>query len=88
MASCKKSIQSVKKNSSFGKIEDLSVDSSQKLSFPKFQIYADKAGKFRFRLCATNGQIIATSDDFIKKEDCLKVINLVINQAKDAEISK
>jgi uncharacterized protein YegP (UPF0339 family) len=30
----------------------------------KFEIYNDKAGKFRFRLKASNGQIIASSEAY------------------------
>ena len=29
----------------------------------KFELYKDKAGKYRFRLKASNGQIIATSSE-------------------------
>jgi hypothetical protein len=29
----------------------------------KFELYKDKPGKFRFRLKASNGQIIATSSE-------------------------
>jgi uncharacterized protein YegP (UPF0339 family) len=28
----------------------------------KFEVYKDRAGKFRFRLKASNGQVVATGD--------------------------
>ena len=34
---------------------------------PKFQIYQTKTGKYRFRLCAVNGQCILTSQSYASK---------------------
>lgn len=88
MEACKNGINSVKKNSSLNKIDDLTIDKKDSITNPKFEIYQDKAGKFRFRLKASNGQIVATSDDFKAKEDCLKVVDLIVKEAKDASIQK
>lgn len=88
LENCKKGIESVKKNSALNKIEDLSIENKERVTFPKFQVYEDKAGKFRFRLCASNGQIVAVSEDFVKKDDCLKVINLIVKKASKADIVK
>ena len=33
----------------------------------KFELYADKAGKYRFRLKAGNGEIIAVSEAYESK---------------------
>jgi len=33
----------------------------------KYEIYADKAGKFRFRLKAANGEVIAVSEAYEAK---------------------
>ena len=30
----------------------------------KFEVYKDKAGKFRFRLKASNGQVVATGEAY------------------------
>lgn len=87
-SACTNGIESVKKNSALNKIEDLTLGEESKITHPKFQVYADKAGAFRFRLTASNGQIIAVSDDFKAKEDCLKVIDLVVKNAANAEIKK
>lgn len=36
----------------------------------KFEIYKDKAGEFRFRLKAGNGQIILASEGYTTKASC------------------
>ena len=30
----------------------------------KFEVYKDRAGKFRFRLKASNGQVVATGEEY------------------------
>ena len=40
---------------------------------PKFQIFTDKSGEFRFRLKARNGEIILrSSEGYTTKQNCLK----------------
>ncbi|MDD3043481.1 MAG: YegP family protein [Methanosarcinaceae archaeon] len=53
---------------------------------PKFEIYKDKSGGYRFRLRARNGQIIATGQAYKSKEGCLKGIESVKQNAPIAEI--
>ena len=55
---------------------------------PKFEVYADKAGEFRFRLKATNGQIIAVSEGYKAMKSCLNGIASVKKNAADAKIVK
>lgn len=43
----------------------------------KFEIYRDAAGKFRFRLKASNGQIIAASEAYNAKASALDGIESV-----------
>jgi len=43
----------------------------------KFEVYKDKAGKFRFRLKAGNGQIILTGEAYNSKTTCIDGINSV-----------
>jgi uncharacterized protein YegP (UPF0339 family) len=50
----------------------------------KFQLYKDKSGEFRFRLCASNGQCIATSEGYKSKGSALKGIESVKNNAPTA----
>ncbi len=42
-----------------------------------FEVYKDKAGKFRFRLRAPNGEIIAVSEAYEAKAGCMNGINAV-----------
>jgi len=53
---------------------------------PVFEWYKDKAGKFRFRLKAANGQIIAVSQGYASKEDCVVGIDSVKKNAAIAMI--
>lgn len=55
-------------------------------SMPKFEIYHDKSGEYRFRLKARNGQIIAVGQGYKSKEGCLKGIESVKQNAPIAEI--
>lgn len=43
----------------------------------KFEVYKDKAGEFRFRLKAANGQNILGSEGYSGKDSCLKGIESV-----------
>ncbi|MCG6146417.1 MULTISPECIES: YegP family protein [Leptospira] len=52
----------------------------------KFEIYKDKAGEFRFRLKASNGEIIASSEGYSSKQACENGIASVKNNAGSAEI--
>ncbi|EMY68115.1 YegP family protein [Leptospira vanthielii] len=52
----------------------------------KFEIYKDKAGEFRFRLKAANGEIIASSEGYSSKQACENGITSVKNNAGTAEI--
>lgn len=44
---------------------------------PKFEWFKDKAGKFRFRLVAPNGEMIAVSEAYSTKEACISGIEAV-----------
>jgi uncharacterized protein YegP (UPF0339 family) len=48
----------------------------------KFEVYKDKAGKFRYRLKARNGQIILTGEAYNSKTACLDGIESVKNNSK------
>jgi hypothetical protein len=53
---------------------------------PRFEWFKDKAGKFRFRLVAPNGEIIATSEAYSTKEACVKGIESVKKNAPIAKV--
>lgn len=48
---------------------------------PKFQIYTDKRGEFRFRLRAGNGEIVLTSEGYKAKASCQNGIESVKKNA-------
>jgi uncharacterized protein len=52
----------------------------------KFEITKDKAGKFRFRLEAANGEIIATSEAYESKVSAKKGIESVQKNAPGASV--
>jgi uncharacterized protein YegP (UPF0339 family) len=52
----------------------------------KFEVYTDAAGKFRFRLKASNGQIIAVGEAYNTKASALKGIESVQKNAPEAKI--
>ncbi|TGL63904.1 DUF1508 domain-containing protein [Leptospira ognonensis] len=54
----------------------------------KFEVYKDKAGEFRFRLKAGNGEVIATGEGYSSKQACLNGINSVKSSAADAPIEE
>lgn len=85
-AACVKGIESVKKNSAVANVEDQTVEGYATEKNPKFEVYADKAGEFRFRLKATNGQIIATGEGYKSKSGCMNGIESVKKNAADAEV--
>lgn len=51
----------------------------------KYELYKDTAGKFRFRLKAANGEIIATSEAYIAKSSAQNGIASVRSNA-DSEV--
>lgn len=83
---CKNGIASVQKNAPVAAVEDQTVEGYATEKNPKFEVYADKAGEFRFRLKASNGQIIAVGEGYKAKASCLNGIESVKKNAPDAEI--
>ena len=83
---CKAGIASVAKNAPVAAIEDQTVEGYAAEKCPKFEIYADKSGEFRFRLKATNGQIIGTSEGYTAMKSCKNGIASVVKNSQDAKI--
>ena len=77
-ASCLKGINSVMKNAPIANLEDQTVKDYKVEKNPKFEIYNDKAGEFRFRLKAKNGEIIATSEGYKAMDSCKNAENAII----------
>jgi uncharacterized protein YegP (UPF0339 family) len=83
---CKKGINSIKKNAPIAAVEDQTVVGYAAQKHPKFEIYTDKAGDFRFRLKATNGRIIAVSEGYKSMASCQNGIESVKKNAVDAPV--
>ena len=85
-AYCVNGIESVRKNAPAANIEDQTVKDFKVEKCPKFEIYSDKSGEFRFRLKATNGQIIATSEAYKEMKSCLNGIASVKKNAPESKV--
>ena len=85
-AACKNGIESVMKNAPVAAVENQTVEGYAAEKHPKFEVYADKAGEFRFRLKATNGQVIAVSEGYTTLANCLNGVESVKKNAADAPI--
>ena len=83
---CLKGIESVKKNAEAANLEDQTSEPIEAATCPKFEIYTDKAGEFRFRLKARNGEIILSSEGYKAKASCENGIESVRKNAPEAEI--
>ena len=88
LVTCKKGIASVQKNAVAAAVEDQTAEDFQKEKNPKFEIYTDKGGEFRFRLKATNGQIIATSEGYKTMKSCKNGIASVKKNAESPVVEE
>ena len=87
-AACKAGIESVRKNAEAAAVEDQTVEGFAEEKHPKFEIYTDKAGEFRFRLKARNGEIIGTGEGYKAKAGCKNGVESVIRTAPDAKVEE
>ena len=85
-AGCRKGIASVQKNAPVAEVENQTVEGFEKIKNPKFEVYEDKGGEYRFRLTATNGQTIAVSEGYKALASCLNGVESVKKNAVDAVI--
>ena len=85
-AACRKGIESVRRNAAEANLEDQTEEGFSKVTHPKFELYRDNVGEFRFRLKAKNGEIIAASEGYKSKASCLNGIESVRKNAPDADI--
>ncbi len=83
---CKNGINSVITNAPEAAVEDQTVEGFATEKSPKFELYADKKGEFRFRLKAKNGQIIATGEGYKAKAGCKNGIESIKKNVVDAKI--
>ena len=85
LASCKNSIESVKKNA-LAHVEDQTVEGYEALTHPKYELYADKAGEYRWRLKARNGEPIGKSEGYKAKASALNGIDSIGRNAPEGEV--
>ena len=90
-SACKKGMESVGKHAAKcveeNKIEDQTLKKVESKTCPKFEVYFDKAGLYRYRLIASNGESIAMSEEGYKsKSGCMNGIKSVSLNAPGAEI--
>ena len=86
LTSCKNGIASVQKNAPIAALEDQTVEGFQTEKNPKFEVYTDKAGEFRFRLKARNGEIIGVGEGYKKKASCLNGIESIRKNAAEGNV--
>ncbi len=67
-------------------VEDQTQEGCETLTHPKFELYQDKAGEYRFRLKARNGENIGRSEGYKAKASALNGIESVGKNAPDAPV--
>lgn len=85
-ASCLKGIDSVINNAPIANLEDQTVENFKVEKNHKFEIFTDKAGEYRFRLKAKNGEIIATSEGYKAMDSCKNGVESVRKNAANSTI--
>ena len=86
-AACKNGVESVMNCAPQANFADLTAG-EETVTNPKFELYQDKAGEYRFRLKARNGQIIAVSEGYTSRSSCENGIESVRKNAAEATIEK
>ena len=84
-AACRNGVESVRKNAEAAKFEDQTAEVVETVTNPKFEMYLDKGGEYRFRLKAPNGKIVAVSEGYTTVAACENGIQSVKNNAAEAE---
>ncbi len=85
---CMNGIESVRKNAELAKLEDQTVENFETVTNPKFEVYLDKRGEYRFRLKARNGEIIATGEGYKAKASCFNGIDSIRRNAPESPVVK
>lgn len=83
---CFKGIESIRRSAPVAYVEDQTLPDFRLQPHPKFEMYMDKAGEYRFRLKARNGKIIAVSEGYTNKAGCENGIESVKANAAEAEV--
>ena len=81
-------INSVIANAHKTPIEDQTLKNYQPIGYPKWEIYLDKGGQYRFKLNASNGSCVCHSQGYTSKSNCKKGIESIIKCSRNPEIDK
>lgn len=84
---CEKGIESVRHNCA-AHVEDQTKEGFETLTHPKYEMFLDKKGEYRFRLKARNGEVIAASEGYSSKSSCTNGIQSVGRTAPEATVEK
>jgi hypothetical protein len=88
LRNCRDGIEAIKKNA-LSQVEDQTLQKIEKKKYPKYEVYLDNAGQYRYRLLASNGQNIAIAEEgYSSKTGCMNGINAIGRAAPDAEIDE
>jgi len=87
LSGCKNGIESLRKNANV-KIEDQTLQKFESQTNPKYEIYLDKSKEYRFRLKASNGEHIISSQGYTDKSACKNGIASIGKNAPDATVEK
>ena len=83
-AACLNGLKSVRSAAVTCKVEDQTA--AGKLTNPKYEVYLDRSGGWRFRLKARNGKIVAVSESYASRQACLDGVESVRKNAPEAEM--
>ena len=84
-AACIKGVESVRKAAQTPKVGE---GDGQGLTNPKYELYTDRAGEYRFRLKARNGKIVAVSEGYATRQGCLEGIECVRRNAPEGTLEE
>jgi len=84
--SCLNGVESVKNFAPEAPVEDQTVANYAEEKCPKFEVYEDQGGKFRFRLKANNGQIIGHSNPHDTVAEAKNALQEVKNNVVNAPV--
>lgn len=88
LATCRDGVETIKKNAQ-APIEDQTLKTPEPLKYPKYEVYFDSAGQYRYRLLASNGMNVAMSEDgYATKSGCLNGIEAISRAAVDATVDE
>lgn len=87
-AACLKGIDSVRKNAPKAHVENQTEEAFVPRPHPKFEMYQDRGGEYRFRLKSKNGRIIGFSEGYTAKAGCINGMESVMQNANRAQIEE